>query len=69
MAEGGAGGWPLLIVCHGFTAHRTGAVSLIRPQVRRAGVRLRGFNFSHNGMGPVSKRSTELEKFSRNTIG
>lgn len=68
-AEGGAG-LPLLIVCHGFTAHKDwGPFPYFGRRLAELGFASAVFNFSHNGMGPGSKRFTELEKFSRNTIG
>jgi dienelactone hydrolase len=67
--EGGAG-LPLLIICHGFTAHKDwGPFPHFGRRFAELGFASAVFNFSHNGMGPGSKRFTELEKFSRNTIG
>jgi dienelactone hydrolase len=68
-AEGGAG-LPLLIICHGFTAHKDwGPFPYFGRRFAALGFASAVFNFSHNGMGPGSKRFNELEKFSRNTIG
>ena len=68
-AEGGTG-LPLLIICHGFTAHKDwGPFPYFGRRFAALGFASAVFNFSHNGMGPGSRRFTELEKFSRNTIG
>ena len=68
-AEGGTG-LPLLILCHGFTAHKDwGPFPYFGRRFAGLGFASAVFNFSHNGMGPGSKRFNELEKFSRNTIG
>ena len=67
--EGGAA-LPLLIVCHGFTAHKDwGPFPYFGRRFAALGFASAVFNFSHNGMGSGSKRFTELQKFSRNTIG
>ncbi|HUI09159.1 MAG TPA: alpha/beta fold hydrolase [Bacteroidota bacterium] len=61
---------PLILVCHGFTAHKDwGPFPFIGNALAAAGFASAVFNFSHNGMGPGFRRFTELEKFSRNTIG
>ena len=68
-AEEGAG-LPLLIICHGFTAHKDwGPFPYFGRRFAELGFVSAVFNFSHNGMGPGSRRFTELEKFSRNTVG
>lgn len=68
-ADGGAG-LPLLIICHGFTAHKDwGPFPYFGRKFAELGFASAVFNFSHNGMGSGSKRFNELEKFSRNTIG
>ncbi len=68
-AEGGAG-LPLLVICHGFTAHKDwGPFPYFGRRFAALGFASAVFNFSHNGMGSGSKKFTELEKFSRNTIG
>jgi hypothetical protein len=68
-AEGGTG-LPLLIICHGFTAHKDwGPFPYFGRRFAGLGFASAVFNFSHNGMGPGSRRFNELEKFSRNTIG
>jgi uncharacterized protein len=61
---------PIIVVCHGFTAHKDWGPF---PNFGR-GFASRGFasvvfNFSHNGIGGDTKKLTEVEKFSRNTIG
>ena len=66
----GEGPFPLVLVCHGFTAHKDwGPFPFIGRALARAGFASAVFNFSHNGMAPPFRRFTELEKFSRNTIG
>jgi len=68
-AQGGTG-LPLLIVCHGFTAHKDwGPFPYFGRRLAALGFASIVFNFSHNGVGPGSRRFDELEKFSRNTIG
>ena len=68
-ADAGAG-LPLLIICHGFTAHKDwGPFPHFGRKFAELGFASAVFNFSHNGMGPGAKRFNELEKFSRNTIG
>ena len=68
-AEGGTG-LPLLIVCHGFTAHKDwGPFPFFGRRLAALGFASVVFNFSHSGVGPGSRRFDELEKFSRNTIG
>jgi uncharacterized protein len=67
--EGGEG-LPLLFICHGFTAHKDwGPFPHFGRRFAALGFASVVFNFSHNGVGPGSKRFDELEKFSRNTIG
>ena len=66
----GATGLPLLIVCHGFTAHKDwGPFPYFGRKLAALGFASVVFNFSHNGVGPGSRRFDEIEKFSRNTIG
>lgn len=61
---------PLLIVCHGFTAHKDwGPFPSFGRGFAHLGFASIVFNFSHNGVAPGERRFTELEKFSRNTIG
>jgi dipeptidyl aminopeptidase/acylaminoacyl peptidase len=61
---------PLLVVCHGFTAHKDwGPFPYFGRRFADLGFVSFVFNFSHNGIGRNPKRFTELEKFSRNTIG
>jgi len=63
-------GLPLLIVCHGFTAHKDwGPFPFFGRRFAELGFATAVFNFSHNGMAAGARRFTELEKFSRNTIG
>jgi pimeloyl-ACP methyl ester carboxylesterase len=69
-SEAGTGALPLLIICHGFTAHKDWGIF---PHVGRA-LAVRGFatavfNFSHNGVGENPRRFTEIDRFERNTIG
>ena len=66
----GEEGLPLLLICHGFTAHKDwGPFPHFGRAFAAQGFASVVFNFSHNGVGPGSKRFDELEKFSRNTIG
>ena len=66
--EGGP--FPLVLVCHGFTAHKDwGPFPYIGRALAEARLASAVFNFSHNGMEPPFRRFTALEKFSRNTIG
>ena len=66
--EGGP--FPLVLVCHGFTAHKDwGPFPHIGRALAEEGLASAVFNFSHNGMAPPFRRFTEIEKFSRNTIG
>lgn len=68
-ADGGTG-LPLLIVCHGFTAHKDwGPFPYFGRRLAALGFASVVFNFSHNGVGSGSRRFNEVEKFSRNTIG
>lgn len=61
---------PLVIICHGFTAHKDwGPFPRIGKSFAAQGFASIVFNFSHNGIGSDFRRFTELEKFSRNTIG
>jgi len=48
---------------------RTGAISVLRPQVRRAGLCVGGLQFLAQRHGAGVEEVHELEKFSRNTIG
>lgn len=60
----------LIIVCHGFTAHKDwGPFPFFGRRFAESGFASIVFNFSHNGIGANFKRFTELERFSRNTIG
>jgi len=64
------GHFPLVLVCHGFTAHKDwGPFPYIGRALAASGFASAVFNFSHNGIGPPFRRFTELDKFSRNTIG
>ena len=66
----GTKGLPLLIVCHGFTAHKDwGPFPYFGRKFAELGFASVVFNFSHNGVGEGSRRFDEGEKFSRNTIG
>ncbi|HTY59414.1 MAG TPA: alpha/beta fold hydrolase [Bacteroidota bacterium] len=66
----GTRGAPLVIVCHGFTAHKDwGPFPYFGRKLASLGFASVVFNFSHNGVGPGSARFNELEKFSRNTVG
>ena len=68
--EEGRTALPLVIVCHGFTAHKDwGPFPHFGRRFALLGFSSIVFNFSHNGVAPGSNRFTELEKFSRNTIG
>ena len=61
---------PVLLVCHGFTAHKDwGPFPQFGKQFARLGFASIVFNFSHNGISNNARKFTELEKFSRNTIG
>lgn len=61
---------PLLIICHGFTAHKDwGPFPHFGRQFATLGFASIVFNFSHNGIGNDFRRFTEYDKFSRNTIG
>ncbi len=60
---------PVLIVCHGFTAHKDwGPFPYFGSRLAGEGFASIVFNFSHNGIGSDFKRFTEIVKFSRNTI-
>jgi dipeptidyl aminopeptidase/acylaminoacyl peptidase len=66
----GGTGLPVLLLCHGFTAHKDwGPFPHIGCRFAELGFASIIFNFSHNGMGPDFRRFTEREKFSKNTIG
>jgi uncharacterized protein len=68
-AEGGKG-LPLIVVCHGFTAHKDwGPFPYFGRRFAGHGFASVVFNFSHNGVGAGSARFNEIERFSRNTIG
>ncbi len=61
---------PLIIVCHGFTAHKDwGPFPYFGRRFAGLGFASAVFNFSHNGVGPGSARFNEPAKFSVNTIG
>jgi pimeloyl-ACP methyl ester carboxylesterase len=61
---------PLLVVCHGFTAHKDwGPFPFFGKRFATLGFATIVFNFSHNGIGDNFKKFTEYDKFSRNTIG
>ncbi len=61
---------PVIIVCHGFTAHKGwGPFPYFGRRFSEFGLASIVFNFSHNGIGKNPTRFTEFEKFSRNTIG
>ncbi|MBM2841314.1 MAG: Alpha/beta hydrolase family protein [Bacteroidetes bacterium] len=61
---------PLLVVCHGFTAHKDwGPFPYFGRRFAELGFASVVFNFSHNGIGDNHRKFTELDKFSRNTIG
>jgi pimeloyl-ACP methyl ester carboxylesterase len=61
---------PLVIVCHGFTAYKDwGPFPYFGQKFAELGFASIVFNFSHNGIGENPRKLTELEKFSRNTIG
>ena len=66
----GHSGLPVVLVCHGFTAHKDwGPFPYVGRRLAERGFASIVFNFSHNGIGKNSRRFSELEKFSRNTIG
>lgn len=68
--DAGSAPKPVVIVCHGFTAHKDwGPFPRIGRQFVAAGFASVVFNFSHNGVGVWEKRFTEYEKFARNTVG
>ena len=61
---------PVLIVCHGFTAHKDwGPFPYVGRKFAVEGFASVVFNFSHNGIGSNFRKLDEVEKFSRNTIG
>jgi dipeptidyl aminopeptidase/acylaminoacyl peptidase len=61
---------PVVIVCHGFTAHKNwGPFPYFGRRLAELGFASIVFNFSHNGIDRSSFRFSEFEKFSRNTIG
>ena len=61
---------PVLIVCHGFTAHKDwGPFPYVGRKFAGEGFASVMFNFSHNGIGSNFRKLNEVEKFSRNTIG
>jgi len=61
---------PLLVVCHGFTAHKDwGPFPYFGRRFAELGFASIVFNFSHNGIGSNARKFTEFDKFSRNTIG
>jgi len=61
---------PLLVVCHGFTAHKDwGPFPFFGKRFAALGFATIVLNFSHNGIGDNFKKFTEYDKFSRNTIG
>jgi len=64
------GAKPLVLICHGFTAHKDwGSFPYFGRKLAGDGFATIVFNFSHNGIGPNSTAFTEYEKFSRNTPG
>ena len=66
----GASDLPILIICHGFTAHKDwGPFPHIGRRFASEGFASIVINFSHNGVGADSRRFNEPEKFARNTIG
>jgi dienelactone hydrolase len=66
----GKSGAPVLIVCHGFTAHKDwGPFPHCGRRFAECGFVSVVFNFSHNGVGADPRRFTETGKFARNTIG
>ncbi len=67
--EEGGSALPVLIVCHGFTAHKNwGPFPYFGSRFAGKGFASIVFNFSHNGIGSDFKRFTEIVKFSKNTI-
>jgi len=65
-----AGERPLLIVCHGFTAHKDwGLFPYVGRELARRGFVTALFNFSHNGVGENPRRFTEIGRFERNAVG
>ena len=66
----GTGRLPVLLVCHGFTAHKDwGPFPYFGSRLAKLGFASLVFNFSHNGVGKNSVRLTEKEKFAHNTVG
>jgi pimeloyl-ACP methyl ester carboxylesterase len=65
-----SGNLPLLIICHGFTAHKDwGFFPHVGRVLAGKGFATAVFNFSHNGVGENPRRFTEIDRFERNTIG
>lgn len=61
---------PVVVVCHGFTAHKDwGPFPYFGRRFAEQGFVSAVFNFSHNGIGANPRRFTELDRFSKNTIG
>ena len=61
---------PLVIICHGFTAHKDwGPFPFLGRRFAEKGFASVVFNFSHNGIGENFGKLDAVEKFSRNTIG
>lgn len=66
----GEGEGPVLVICHGFTAHKDwGPFPHFGRKFAELGFASVTFNFSHNGIGKNFRKFTEIGKFSRNTIG
>jgi pimeloyl-ACP methyl ester carboxylesterase len=65
------GGTPktLLILCHGFTAHKDwGLFPYAGGELAERGFATAVFNFSHNGIGENPKRFTDIDRFEKNTV-
>jgi uncharacterized protein len=61
---------PVVVVCHGFTAFKDwGPFPTFGRRFASQGFASIVFNFSHNGVGEDFRRLTDVEKFSRNTVG
>lgn len=59
-----------MIICHGFTAHKDwGPFPYIGRKLAELGFATLAINFSHNGIGSNFRKFTEIERFSRNTVG